>query len=231
MQSPKANSNLVEIVNTRGAQLRSCLQVWAATYFRQFPWRETPNPYSVLIAETLLRRTTASAVSKLFTSFISQYPNIQRLAEADRSKLEELLLKIGYNKQRARILIEIAQFVVSHYDGQIPADKKLLLKIPHVGDYTANAIMSLGCGIPSAMVDSNVSRILQRLFKGHFCEKVSLETIQMVADMLAPQEGNQKYNLTLLDFGALVCTYGVPRCSICPLREICDYSLEGNSSR
>lgn len=231
MQNPNSENALLRTVNVRTTQIRSCLLVWAETHFRCFPWREAPTPYSVLVAETLLRRTTASAVSKLFNAFILQYPDIQKLAEADRDKLEKLLLKVGYNKQRARILIEIAQFAVNHYNCQIPGDKKMLLKIPHVGDYTANAIMSLGYGIPSAMVDSNVSRIIKRVFKSQLPEKVSLKTIQTVADMLAPQEGNQRYNLTLLDFGALICTYGIPKCTICPLNQICDYFLEGKPRR
>lgn len=231
MQNLDPEGELLVAVNLRTIQIRNSLLGWAETNFRYFPWRESPTPYSVLVTEVLLRRTTASAVSKIFHAFMLQYPNIERLAEADRGKLEELLLKVGYNKQRADILIEMARFVLDQYNCKIPDDKEELLKIPHVGDYTANAILSLGYGIPTAMVDSNVSRIIRRLFISHLPEKVSFNIIQRVANIIAPKEGNQRYNLALLDFGGLICTYGIPKCTICSISQVCDYFSKGNPRR
>lgn len=231
MQNFGLEQKLFDEVRSKKANIRSALQKWAEASFRCFPWRERPTPYSVLVTEVLLRRTTATAVSNIFHAFMAQYPSIEKLAIADRVNLEKLLVRIGYNKQRANILIEIARFIVNKYNCQIPDDKEKLLRIPHVGNYTANAIISLGYSTPSAMVDSNVIRILRRLFLSHLTEQAPLKTIQKVADLLAPEEGNQRYNLTLLDFGALICTYGVPRCTICPLNSACDYFMKGNQKR
>ncbi len=223
-------SALSTAVCSKRERIRDLLKEWAKVNLRCFPWREKPTPYSILIAEVLLRRTTASAVSKIFQIFMSQYPSIEKLAVADKTSLEQLLRRIGYNRQRASALIEMAKFIVNEYNGQIPNDKERLLNVPHVGNYTASAIISLGYGIPSAMVDSNVSRIIKRLFLCYI-SGLPFRVIQEVAEMLAPKGGNQMYNLALLDFGALICTYGIPRCTVCPLSSICDYYAKGNPRR
>lgn len=231
MQDSEPEAMFFDVVGQRTTKIRNGLLGWAKNNFRSFPWRQKRNPYSVLVAEILLRRTTASAVSKIFETFMSQYPDIEAIEKADKVSLEKLLLKIGYNKQRANILKGIAKYVIDHYNRQIPQNRKELLEIPHVGDYTANAILSLGYGVPTAMVDSNVIRIINRLFMKHMPKKSSLVIIQKIANMLATEEDNQLYNLALLDFGALICTYGTPKCKICPFTKICDYYLEGNPSR
>jgi A/G-specific adenine glycosylase len=227
LQNSRLQPELFDEVNSKKASIRYALQNWGKTNFRCFPWREKPTPYSVLVTEVLLRRTTASAVSKIFHSFMLQFPSIEKLALADRAKLEELLIRVGYNKQRARILTEMAKFICYNYNCQIPNDKEKLLNIPHVGNYTANAIISLGYGVPSAMVDSNVSRIIRRLFLDQLTEEATLNIVQGVADILASEDENPRYNLTLLDFGALICTYGIPRCTLCPLNPLCDYYAKG----
>lgn len=227
MKQAEFKDELFNVVNSRKDSLQKELLEWAKKNLRQFPWRENRTPYSVLIAEVLLKRTTASAVLRIYKEFISLYPNIETLAKADRNKLEKMLLTIGYHKRRADILIDIAKHVVNKYNGEIPKTKEELLEIPHIGHYTANAILSLGYGIPSAMVDSNVDRVIKRLFMNHLPKKPSMHVIQKIADNLAPKENNQFYNLALLDFGALVCRYGIPKCKSCPLSKFCDYYLAG----
>jgi A/G-specific adenine glycosylase len=179
----------------------------------------------MLVSEILLKRTTASAVKNMYEEFMSLYPNIQELAKADEKKLEKLLLKIGYHKRRTKILIEIANYVLDKYNGQIPKSKEALLTIPYVGQYTANAILSLGYGIPSAMVDSNVERIIKRLFFTHLSKKAPLRLVQKIADTLCLKENHQNYNYALLDLGAIVCRYGIPKCKVCPINKFCDYYL------
>jgi A/G-specific adenine glycosylase len=98
----------------------------------------------------------------------------------------------------------------------------------HIGDYTANAILSLAYGTPSAMVDCNIIKILTRVFLKALPEKPSQKTIQQVADMLSPEKDNQCYNYALLDLGALVCRSGTPKCKSCPINRFCDYCTSGN---
>ena len=221
-------TSLIRDVESRKTSIQKGLIKWGEQHYRHFSWREKRTPYSVLVSEILLKRTTASAAKRIYQEFMSSYPNLEALAKADRGKLENLLLKIGYHKRRTNILIEIANYILSKYNGQIPKSKKNLLEIPYVGHYTASAILSLGYGIPSAMVDSNVERIIKRLFLKHLSKKKSFRIVQEIANVLAPVENNQNYNFALLDFGALVCRYGIPKCKVCPINKFCDYYLLGN---
>ena len=227
MKKIDLEDSLIKDVELRKSSIQKDIIKWGAQHFRRFSWREKRTPYSVLVSEILLKRTTASAVKNMYEEFMSLYPNIRELAKADEKELEKLLLKIGYHKRRTKILIEIANNILNKYNGQIPKSKKELLEIPYVGHYTAGAILSLGYGIPSAMVDSNVERIIKRLFLKHLSTKKSFRIVQEIADMLAPKENNENYNFALLDFGALVCRYGIPKCRACPVNKFCDYYRSG----
>ena len=173
------------------------------------------------MAEVLLRRTTASAVLRIYEAFLNSYPTIGDLANADEKKLETFLSTIGYQKQRAKILKSIATFIVREYWGKVPRSTENLLRIPHVGPYIAGAILSFGYDAPAAIVDSNVERIMKRVFSNHLPNKTSLQVVQYLADALVPKRGHMIYNLGLLDLGALVCRYDSPRCQQCPIKTIC----------
>lgn len=213
-----------EIINT-------CLSHWGKEHYRLFPWRDNRTPYSILIAEVLLKRTTASAVKNVFTEFMLTYPNVSILAKADCWALETNLRKLGYHKVRARILTEMAIFIIEKHNGEIPNCKEELLAIPHVGNYTANAILSFSFGEKSAIVDTNVERILRRVFLNHTPKGTSLKPFQEIADTLAPKQGTDFHNYALLDLGGLICTSGLPRCNLCPINIVCDYFLLGNPNR
>lgn len=222
--------SLLKNIELRKTHLGNSLVNWGVENYRTFPWRENRTPYSVLVSEILLKRTTASAAKRVFQEFMLTYPNVETLSTAKKEDLRNLLKKIGYHKRRAVILLEIANFVLDRFKGKIPCSKEDLREIPNVGQYTAGAILSFGYEIPSAMVDSNIERIIRRLFFKSLREK-SFRTVQQVAEQLAPEISNQNYNYALLDFGALVCTYGLPKCGICPITEFCDYYLAGNPYR
>jgi A/G-specific adenine glycosylase len=180
------------------------------------------SPYAVLLSEVLLKRTTSTAAASLYCEFLAAFPNMNALAQADASTLEQMLKRIGLQIQRTNALKDIARYVSEHFDGTIPQSREELEKIPHVGHYTAAALRSFGFGIPDAVVDSNVMRILQRLFaKGIGRRKLSFSAYSELAMILLPQE-HQTHNFAMLDLGALVCRYDRPRCRICPLTRVCD---------
>jgi len=227
MKKIELENSLVQDVESRKIPIRKTLLKWGEQHYRHFSWRENRTPYSVLVSEILLKRTTASAAKRMYEGFLSTYPDLETLAKADREKLEKLLETIGYHKRRTNILIEVANYILSRYNGQIPRSRKDLLEIPFVGPYTAGAILSLGYGMSSAMVDSNVERIIRRLFLKHLSQKKSFRIVLEIADMLAPEENNQNFNYALLDFGAAICRYGIPKCKVCPANKFCDYYLSG----
>jgi len=131
---------------------------------RHFPWREPGrNPYEVLIAELLLKRTTSTAAARLYKKFLSkkflsQYPNIKKLARAHTRSLSGLFKNIGLQEQRARAAKALAKYLISERGGRVPSGLEELQRIPGVGDYTARALLSVAFGIPTAVVDSNVER-------------------------------------------------------------------------
>jgi A/G-specific adenine glycosylase len=208
-------------VRDRRAELVSSLARWAAENMRDFPWRSGRSPYKVLVAEVVLRRTTATAAARVYDKLIERYPDVRALSQANTNDLEGLLLAVGYYKKRALILKEAAALVVAEHGGEIPDGREELLRIPHVGPYTAGAIQCLGFGIPSAMVDSNVLRIISRLFC-NFLPNKAYQTVLEVAEALIPREGCDVFNLAMLDLGALVCRYDRPRHGLCPLVSVCD---------
>lgn len=216
-------ASLIREIESRKSSIQRSVVNWGRKHFRCFEWRKNRSPYSILVSEILLKRTTASAVARLYKEFMSLYPNLEELAKAQSKDLERFLRKIGYHKRRAKMLIETANYIQEEFHGKIPTSKQDLLKIPNVGDYTANAVLSLGYGTPAAMVDTNIERILGRLFLKRFPKKPRISTAQKIADLISPTINNQDYNFALLDLGGLICRYGLPKCKQCPIRRFCDY--------
>lgn len=211
-------------VRRRRGEIVSSITNWGRQNIREFPWRVNRTPYNILVAEIILRRTTASAGTRVYEQFISIYPDIEAIANADVKVIEDLLLTVGYNKQRARIIKDMALYIIEKYGGEIPNNKDDLLNIPHIGPYTAAAILSLGYGVPAAMVDSNTYRIYSRIFADRLPERPPYKDVLEIAEKILPKSKHQFFNLVLLDFGAIVCRYAYPKHNICPLAKICDSS-------
>ncbi len=212
----------VQEASRRKEDFVSSILEWSKDNLRSFPWRENPTPYSVLVAEILLRRTTATAVSRIFPLFMETYPSLESLSKAAPTELESMLSTIGYQKKRAAILNTVAAYILKEFQ-TVPSTKEDLLQIPHVGHYTAGAILSIGYGIPSGMVDSNVERIFRRYFCNVVANTGRFSLLRKIADLLVPQKNHTNYNYALLDIGALICKYGRPRCEVCPLKRTCDH--------
>lgn len=198
------------------------LMDWALCNCRDFLWRHGRTPYSILVAEFLLKRTTSTAAHRQYLAFLERYPDIEALAVADIHELEEVIRPIGLYKQRAKGLKEAAVFISKEYGGQIPASFEELLSIPHVGPYTAACIISFGFGLPAAAVDSNVQRVLSRVFKRYLGGHPSSKDVYKFACSLIPDKMHVLFNYALIDFGALVCTYRGCIGEGCPLKAVCD---------
>jgi len=214
---------IIDASNVKAIGLRKNLIAWAQINLRDYPWRKNLTPFLVLITEVLLRRTTATAVLRIYPDFIKRYGNLSQVLNSQETDLEIMLSSIGYQKERAKILKEIAKHIANELNGTIPSSKEELLKIPHVGDYTTGAVLSLGYNQPSAMVDTNVKRIYGRIFLSCLPKKAQNRFIDKAAAICVPKKMHKTYNFALLDLGALICTYSIPRCKICPIKEQCDY--------
>ena len=196
---------------------------WGARNFSEFPWRLNRSPYEILIAELLLKRTTATAAARVYEDFLVRFPSLQDVAWAPHEELVSALSDVGLQHQRARSMKHLASSLLSKHGGKIPSDLKGLLAVPGLGDYSATAILSFGYGIPAAVLDTNVERILIRVFEGTLPSRPSRIILRKVAENLLPKDRHRDYNYGLLDLGRVICKYSGPRCGECPFNSVCDF--------
>jgi A/G-specific adenine glycosylase len=208
---------------SRKRKIQLSLLGWAADHLRSFPWRKSTSPYEIIIAEVLLKRTTAKAAARIYEQFLIKYPSISSLSKARREDLESILKPIGYNLLRAKELYLISTFILENFGGKIPTERQDLLEIPFIGEYTAGAVLCFGFDSCSPMADSNVERIIYRIFARSFKKKPSNKKVIGVVSRIIPEQAFKQFNLALLDLGALVCLPKNPRCGLCPLLETCDF--------
>lgn len=214
--------DVLKEAKARKKGFQNAIVSWARNNMRVFPWREGERtPYSVLIAGVLLKRTTSKAVLRVYSDFLARFPDIFSLVEADERELIDVLSKIGLQRQRARGLKEVSSFIYKEYEGEIPRALDRLTRIPHIGSYTACAVMSFGFGIPVPIVDSNVIRIFSRFFASTQVG-ITEDACWDIAWELIPEKDHEIFNWGLLDLGALVCTFREAFHEKCPLRMICD---------
>ncbi len=197
---------------------------WVTDQLRDYPWRKPGrSPYEILIAEILLKRTTATAAARVYEDFLHKFPSPQAINDADEEELAQVFLKVGLQWQRAKAVKALAGHLTEVQGGEIPCDLHLLLGIPGLGEYSARAILSFGFGIPVAVVDANIERILGRAFQNVLPRRPSQHSLQVLAGSLLPNKSHRDYNLGLLDLGAVICRYTAPLCEECPLTSICAY--------
>lgn len=203
--------------------IRRALLGWAKGALRPFPWRkDRPSAYETLLAEVLLQRTTAKAVSRVYPAVLRRYPTVRDLARADRRKLESLLDPLGIYRVRSRQLLDLARQVDAESGGELPKDPEGLASLPGVGRYIASAIRSQAHGIRIPMVDSNVERVWGRVFE-RYLARANRGQIVAIARRMLPRRDHREFNLALIDLGSTICLPRVPKCGLCPLAPHCDY--------
>lgn len=200
---------------------RSKIMHWFNDNGRDYPWRQTNDPFRVLIAEMMLRRTKADQVEKVYNRLFNEYPGINDMAHAKGKKLDQILYPLGL-KWRTPTFRLVARELMSRYQGKVPDGREELIMLPGVGDYVAGAVMSIAYEKAEWIVDSNIVR----LFRRYFGIKTSREgrrdkhVIEM-AKMYASGTDPRRANLAILDFAALICIPKAPKCEECTLIEEC----------
>jgi A/G-specific adenine glycosylase len=199
------------------------LLAWWKNNKRDFPWRHTNDPYAVLIAEMLLRKTTAQQVDGLYKALIGKYPNAKSLSEADENELRDMIKPLGMEHKRAKLLKEVSRVIIESYKGLIPSEQKELLQLPGIGPYAANAVLSFSHAQNVPMVDTNFVRLTERVFgfKSSRARARDDKRIWEFAETIVPKGRSKEFNLAVIDFAASVCGARVPKCEACPLTFIC----------
>lgn len=211
------------ISTPRKLVFRRRLARWYKRHGRHdLPWRGSFDTYRVLVSEFMLQQTTVGTVIPYFHRFLASFPTLKKLARAPLEKVLERWAGLGYYA-RARNLHRTAQVLVNHHGASLPKTRALAESFPGVGPYTAGALLSFAHDLPEALVDGNVIRVLSRVFgvKGDPQRNEIRQGFWDLARVLVPPEGGRHYNSALMDFGATVCTPGLPECPVCPLSSVC----------
>lgn len=198
---------------------------WWKDNKRDFPWRHSKHPYTVLIAEMLLRKTTAQQVEKIYNIFLEKYPTPQALSNVNESELKSLLKPLGMEHRRTELFVKFGKIVSEKYRGSIPASSKELLQLPGVGPYANNAILSLSHGKDEPMVDTNAIRVVSRVFNFVSSKARARNDMKIwkLVRSLVPRGKSRDFNFAILDFASLVCRAGNPKCNICPFTDACAF--------
>lgn len=204
---------------------RKFLIIWFNKNKRDYPWRETENPFRILIAEMMLQRTKADQVQSVYRNFFAHYKTPRDVASTPMRKLNYLLYPLGL-RWRIKKIKHVSQSIVNNYGGKIPATREEISKLPGVGTYVAGIVLSIAFNKKEWIVDSNVVRI----FKRYFGIKTSKEGrrdrhVIDIARIYVNCKNPRNANLALLDFAALVCTPRKPAHEQCPLSRGCHYFL------
>ena len=217
-------------------RFRRRLLGWYQRNGRDLPWRRTRDPYRVLVSEIMLQQTQVDRVLPKYEEWLSKYPTLEALAAASPEEVADTWRPLGYNA-RPRRLHEIACEVVARYGGELPSDEATLRSFKGIGAYTVGAGQSFAFGRRAAIVDTNVARVLFRVFVGRGDRKTTVmeKRLWAMSEALLPRRDVFDFNQALMDLGALVCVARSPRCLVCPMRAICraypfNPDLEGPTS-
>ncbi|MFW9965912.1 MAG: hypothetical protein ACFFEA_02035 [Candidatus Thorarchaeota archaeon] len=201
--------------------VRQAIIDWYEKYGRDFPWRHGSEPFQILVAEMLLRRTTATAVSRIYTEFINRFDSLERLARARQSTIERSLRTVGLQSVRAHQLQQMAKMLLREYDGIIPQDLAALEALSGVGRYTAAAVMNFAFNFPEAMVDGNVVHLMNRVFSLGVPRPTDNTIWEFMRKFGGPQDKRLYWGI--IDLVTIVCLRNVPLCDDCPLSKYCDF--------
>lgn len=206
----------------RALEFRRPLLRWFRRHGRHLPWRQTRDPYHIVVSEFMLQQTQVSRVQPYYLRFLERYPTIERLASAPATSVRESWEGLGYYR-RAANLHRLAQDVVRNYGGIIPSDPRVLVRLPGIGRYTAGAIASFAFEQPTAAVDTNVARVLHRAFHPRTARGGLPRQVWTTAEQIVPRHGKTAwlFNQAIMELGAMVCTAREARCAVCPVRLVC----------
>ena len=203
-------------------RFRRRLFAWYRRHGRDLPWRKTNDPYHILVSEIMLQQTQVDRVLPKYEEWLAKYPSLGALAAAPAQEVTDTWYPLGYNIRPQR-LQTIARESVARYGGRLPSDEATLLSFKGIGAYTAGAIRSFAFHERAAILDTNVARVLFRVFVGAGDAKAHAmkRHLWTLSETLVPSRHVFDFNQALMDLGAMVCVARNPRCLVCPMAKGC----------
>ncbi|HSA57192.1 MAG TPA: hypothetical protein VLE53_15880 [Gemmatimonadaceae bacterium] len=201
------------------------LRAWYRRHGRDLPWRHIRDPYQILVSELMLQQTQVSRVLEFYDAFVARFPTLHAVARARPGQVREAWQGLGYYA-RAANLHRLARVVTCDGgDGRLPEDPAALRRLPGIGAYTAGAVASFAYERRAALVDTNVARVLARIFHPPLERRspAALRRLWQIAETILPRRGDVAWthNQALIELGATVCTARVRHCGICPAADWC----------
>jgi A/G-specific adenine glycosylase len=200
--------------------LRRKLAKWYVSARRDLPWRRSTDPYAIAVSEFMLQQTQVATVLPYYAVWMKRFPDWPSLATADEADVIKTWEGLGYYR-RARNLQALARAVVER--GELPRDGAALRALPGIGPYTAAAIGSISFGLPLAVLDGNVMRVLARVlaYGGDIARPDSRDFLQKTADAFLNTRDPSSHNQAVMELGATICVPRKPMCLLCPLHDEC----------
>jgi A/G-specific adenine glycosylase len=199
------------------------LLAWYDTHARDLPWRQSADPYRIWVSEIMLQQTRVAAVLDYYARFLTLFPSVDALAQAEESDVLAAWSGLGYYR-RAKLMHKAAKVVVMDHRGVIPRTAEELRKLPGIGEYTSSAIASIAFGEPVAVVDGNVERVLLRVFPEDEKPPAAAAQIKWLRNRAANVLDTQRpgdFNQAMMELGATVCLPQRPLCLHCPVQQFC----------
>jgi A/G-specific adenine glycosylase len=214
-------ANVAPPMKARRAFRKKLLQ-WYDKHGRSLPWRITADPYHILVSEVMLQQTQVDRVLPKYHEWLDKYPSLEALAAAPEHEVTKTWYPLGYNIRPKR-LQAIAREAVASYGGRLPSDEATLRSFKGIGAYTAGAIRSFAFRERAAILDTNVARVLFRVFLGRGAPKAhtTRKELWRISAILVPRARAFDFNQAIMDFGAMMCTARKPKCLVCPLTSLC----------
>ncbi|MEM6279450.1 MAG: A/G-specific adenine glycosylase, partial [Verrucomicrobiota bacterium] len=203
---------------------------WFEEEGKSYPWRETDDPYAILVSELMLQQTRIATVleKRYFERWLERFPDCETLSEASEEDLLKAWEGLGYYN-RARNLQKAARAVIEEHDGVFPRELEAILGLPGVGRYTAGAVLSFAFDQRAPIVDGNVTRVIARQFAwtGPVDDTAATRFFWGVAEEMTPESRVRAYNSAIMELGQQICTKSSPRCEECPVSESCEAEEKG----
>lgn len=181
---------------------RDVIYRYSDEHGRSFPWRETTDPYSILVSEVMLQQTQTSRAVPKYHLFIKRFPHVQALAAASLRNVLEIWQGLGYNR-RAQHLRQAAADIMDRFDGVIPSDEEALRSLPGIGPYTAAAIRAFAFDLPAVVMDTNVRTVFIHFFFPHR-DEVSDGDIRPLVEATLDRSSPRRWYSALMDYGAML---------------------------
>lgn len=197
---------------------------WYAGYARPLPWRDPEcSPWGVLVSEVMAQQTPVARVAPVWSEWMKRWPTAPALALESPGEVVRAWGRLGYPRRALR-LREAAVAITDRHAGRVPDDEALLRALPGVGAYTAAAVMAFAFGGRTTVVDTNVRRVLARAVQGrhHAAPSLTAAEVALAASLLPDAAAlSARWNVAVMELGAVVCQARTPRCHECPLLGHC----------